>query len=89
MYLKPCTDKPQLKENLPLEIIEHTTHHQDSDFDGCSPFCNCSCCSVRVVSTLSQNSSSIPQNIAFKYPLRIKSKLLKASIAIWQPPKFI
>jgi hypothetical protein len=89
MYMKPCTDKPQSKEDVKLENIEKTTNHQDAGFDGCSPFCSCACCSISVVSNNFQKISFIPQKIEASYLLNLPSKVLKISIAFWQPPKFV
>ncbi|MDA9554640.1 hypothetical protein N9R54_00260 [Pelobium sp.] len=89
MYLKPCTDKLVSKENIKLETLEKTANHQDTQSDGCSPFCSCSCCSIRVVPKASRITSFIPKENNSKYNQELPSKPIEASLSILQPPQLV
>ncbi|HEX7358349.1 MAG TPA: DUF6660 family protein, partial [Ignavibacteriaceae bacterium] len=80
MYLKPCTDKLVSKENIKLETVEKKANHQDDPSDGCSPFCNCSCCSIRVVPKPSRIISFLPKETNSVYYQELPSKPVKASL---------
>ena len=89
MYLKPCTDKLVSKENIKLETLEKTANHQDTSSDGCSPFCSCSCCSIRVVPKPSGIISFLPKEAHSEYNQELPSKPIEISLSVWQPPQLV
>lgn len=70
---------------------ELTHNHSDDNDDHCTPFCQCSCCSVSVVKfNFKMPEFNLPQHI-----ISVKNAVIKDcqvissySGSIWQPPKF-
>jgi hypothetical protein len=84
----PCADDNGCTAEPAAEMFVHADHdHNSSDIDLCSPFCICSCCSVK----MSQPSVFHFEALSPVYPELNSPTLLSVmagvSHSIWQPPK--
>jgi hypothetical protein len=82
----PCMDEETVSfsEEIVLSAPAEQTHSESED--NCSPFCNCTCCSISFSMVFSMSSDSYirPINsIIHLHDNYIFNPLLK----IWQPPK--
>ncbi|MGY3051859.1 hypothetical protein ACVWYG_000046 [Pedobacter sp. UYEF25] len=87
MSFHPCADNASVKENLHTETVDKTANHQNHSQDECSPFCGCSCCSVRAIA---KNSDSFPFDLQIdsaKDAEKLTAQPIDITISVWQPPK--
>ncbi len=91
LFMVPCGDTNNTCGTL-SKFADETTHRHSNDSDDyCTPFCQCTCCSISVVSfnfeipelgvltqIFSREKVIIPD---FKF-------ISQYSDSIWQPPKF-
>ncbi|MFH6935933.1 MULTISPECIES: DUF6660 family protein [Flavobacterium] len=87
----PCSDvyNTCLEAKSQKKELAHN-HNQDHD-DHCTPFCQCSCCSVSAVKfNFKMPEFNFPQNIINVKHAVIKDCQVISSYfgSIWQPPKF-
>ncbi|MGF7028751.1 MULTISPECIES: DUF6660 family protein [Sphingobacterium] len=91
LFLVPCSDAQNICETpkeLSIEIAH--SHNQDTD-DNCTPFCQCECCSVTVVSFNFELPGFVIPIQTFsskKVIIRDSNFLSRYAGSIWQPPKF-
>ena len=73
--------------------IEHpysdNSHKRDEHSACCSPFCQCSCCSIEVVflSEFHEIFSFLANTREKAHTIYDLSKVLSADISVWHPPK--
>ncbi|WP_354669343.1 MULTISPECIES: DUF6660 family protein [Flavobacterium] len=87
----PCSDvyNSCISSKTAQKELSHN-HSSDND-DHCSPFCQCSCCSVSVIKfSFKMPDLNLPQQ-----PISSKNTVIKDcqvnstyTGSIWQPPKF-
>ncbi len=87
----PCSDvyNTCLEVRSQQKEIAHS-HSEDKD-DHCSPFCQCSCCSVSAVkfSFKMPELHTPPQLISVKNTVIKNCQVISSYTgSIWQPPKF-
>lgn len=87
----PCSDVYNSCVLSKSDQKEVTHNHNDDNDDHCTPFCQCSCCSVSVVKfNFKMPDFNLPQQL-----ISVKNAVIKDcqvissySGSIWQPPKF-
>ncbi|MFC0318723.1 MULTISPECIES: DUF6660 family protein [Olivibacter] len=89
LFTVPCSDITNECEERRTTSFQTHSHNQDSD-DYCSPFCQCTCCSISINSFY----SGFPDLTS---PLKFfsRKKVLSGNLiffsnyrgSIWQPPK--
>ena len=79
----PCADEA-LEECE--SIVSTTDEAGDMHDDGCSPFCNCSCCSCFSI-PVHHNIESVVKVSMTAFSAAPQRDILEFSVPIWQPPK--
>ncbi|WP_162903450.1 DUF6660 family protein [Taibaiella koreensis] len=90
----PCSDAgaivPTRNQTSAAAGDRHPGGHQEEHRDLCSPFCQCSCCSLAyalpLLPTQSPAAVLLSRNNAF--PLLIQQCPAGIALTIWQPPRF-
>jgi hypothetical protein len=83
----PCVD---VHHNILLskaELTQSKTDHQHNDFDRCSPFCTCDCCTSRVIqkdNVIQYNCCSLACKCIVGYS---STYVFSTHTTIWHPPK--
>ena len=83
----PCVDVAAINTFHNSELTQTGTDGHHSDFDRCSPFCSCDCCTSPVMQQdyiIRFSCSTILQKLIFEYS---KSYISSLFTSIWQPPK--
>ncbi len=91
LLLVPCSDVYNNCADSISYQKEVSHNHNDDQDDHCTPFCQCSCCSVSVV----KFNFKMPE-FNFQQPIIILKKIVikdcqiisRYSGSIWEPPKF-
>lgn len=86
----PCSDVYNSCEDTPSNQTELTHSHSDDNDDHCTPFCQCSCCSVSALKfTFKLPEFNLPQQLISvrNVVLRDCQVISLYSGSIWQPPK--
>ncbi len=83
----PCVDKEPdtCSSSIVCDQQNNDAHH--SDFDLCSPFCTCHCCSTSLTIVFKGNllpATMSPTTLDFFYKAKRFSEI---DFSFWQPPK--
>ncbi|WP_264551131.1 DUF6660 family protein [Flavobacterium sp. N2038] len=91
LLVVPCSDVYNSCTDTNSKIQEASHSHSQDNDDHCTPFCQCSCCSVSVVKfqfklpdfNLPQQTYTVKNSV-----IRDCQVISRYSGSIWQPPKF-
>jgi len=86
LNLVPCGDTVSVLDgNAKIE----QAHHQETNNDNCSPFCNCACCSTAsVIKDVLIVTVPFADHIPV-LPAHLSGKFITVDLPIWQPPQLI
>jgi hypothetical protein len=83
----PCVDRPFENTLHPTEHAGQASHDHGAGSDHCSPFCDCNCCGMQVLSMeaiVLPEVVSVTGKVVFWYPTRFISEPHRS---IWLPPE--
>lgn len=89
----PCSDAGKVSyrqdRNLAASTTDHTSGHTDEHQDLCSPFCQCSCCSLAYALPILSVPAAAPAPAFGDKTFAALIQQCPAGIAlpVWQPPQ--
>lgn len=87
----PCEDSEAINNNDTSTVVEMsqslTHNHSDSDFDSCSPFCQCYCCHIQVTYFNLDEITVISNHISTEVFTHFSSLGKDIPNSILQPPR--
>jgi len=90
LFLQPCSDSKNCCQDSDARTYQENHNHAQDNDDSCSPFCQCICCNISVVTFYSNFPKLIsPTQILVTKIVVTKdvSFVSKYQENIWQPPK--
>lgn len=83
----PCADVNVMGKSKFQTEIKATHQDRDNHIDGCSPFCQCSCCAGFSINHSIAAIGSISIAPLAQTGFFPPSEIIKVSLPIWQPPQ--
>ncbi len=84
----PCEDTVAIDNDIKIVIVQNIYMDFDhSDYDLCSPFCQCHCCHIHATSFYLDDSSQESHEISTKIYLHFDDLGKDISNSILQPPR--
>ncbi|MCX6270684.1 MAG: hypothetical protein NTU44_05600 [Bacteroidetes bacterium] len=87
LTILPCVDEGYGKESSRAGMCRDNSRQQQEDSDYCSPFCNCNCCGLPMITHSADITFSVfmvPSDLIVYY---LSGKPSSYSPPSWHPPK--
>ena len=87
----PCMDRGDAKNAYKAKSEISTSHSQQQHdgSDGCSPFCQCSCCAGFSAYYTVTSISTLPIIYQKQFTSHLPVNTINISLPIWQPPQLV